>query len=560
MSRTLFVTTALPYANGSLHIGHIMEYIQADIWVRSMRMSGHKVYFIGADDAHGAPIMLKAKKEGITPHELVQRYSSERKEYLNGFHIQFDHWHSTASDENKQLCHDIYYCLKSNGFIETRSVKQFYDPIIGMFLSDRYIRGQCPKCYEKHQFGDSCEICGSVYSPSDLIKPYSELTGCKPIVKFSDHIFFKLSNPECVQFLREWTSGKNQAGNPRLQPEILSKVQEWLGISGKSMLSDWDISRDSPYYGIEIPDNPGKYFYVWLDATIGYLSSLKSFCGKKGIDFESLIDRKNSTEQIHFIGKDIIYFHALFLPALLKFSKRKIPDSINVHGFMTINGKKMSKSRGTGISPLRYLEIGLNPEWIRYYFASKLNKKCEDVDFNSNDFVSRVNSDLIGKYINIAARTANFITKHFNNALEYQSGVDKLVEKLRSNTELVRLLIQARNYSKALREISNYSDQVNQYINSSRPWDLAKRIRKTENLEERKQLQQVCSYSAAYFKALTVMLSPILPELTSCIMKDFYQIEHNITWDDASILPMRILPFKPFLKRVDLGMVEKLFE
>ncbi len=558
MFRNFFVTTALPYANGPLHIGHIMEYIQADIWVRSMRMSGHKVYFIGADDAHGAPIMLMAKKEGIEPHELVMRYTSERLKYLNGFNIEFDHWHSTASEENRQLCKDIYFRLKKNGFIETRSVQQFYDPVNEFFLSDRYIRGQCPKCYEKNQFGDSCEACGSVYTPSDLIEPYSELTGCTPIMRSSDHLFFKLSDPKCVQFLREWTSGKSLSGSPRLQPEIFSKVQEWLGVENDS-LKDWDISRDFPYYGIEIPDNPGKYFYVWLDATIGYLASLKSFCLAKGIDFEALLDPNNAIEQIHFIGKDIVYFHALFFPAILRFSERKTPDSINVHGFVNINNSKMSKSRGNGISPLRYLEIGMNPEWIRYYFASKLSQKCEDINFSSQDFLARINSDLIGKYINIASRTAHFITTYFNNMLQYESETESLINELKTKTECVRTLIQALDYSKAVRKISEYSDQINYYINSCKPWNLSKNGSKTGNYDEKEQLWKICSYSLAYFKALTVMLSPILPELTKQISKDFYRIEHKISWNDAHILPTHISPFKPFMKRVDQKMIEKLF-
>ncbi|KGQ02290.1 Methionine--tRNA ligase [Beauveria bassiana D1-5] len=320
MSRTLFVTTALPYANGSFHIGHIMEYIQADIWVRSMRMAGHTVHFVGADDAHGAPIMLKAEKEGITPQALVARYAAERPQYLNGFHIRFDHWHTTDSPENVALSHDIYRALKAQGLIETRSIEQFYDPVKGMFLADRYIKGECPKCHAKDQYGDSCEVCGAVYAPTELINPYSALTGATP----------------------QWTTGSNANGGKHLQPEMLAKTREWLGAEdGEAKLGDWDISRDAPYFGIEIPDAPGKYFYVWLDAPVGYLASLKSYCAVKGLDFDALLDPAGSTEQVHFIGKDIVYFHALFWPAMLKFAGRKTPDAVNVHGFITVSGEKI---------------------------------------------------------------------------------------------------------------------------------------------------------------------------------------------------------------------------
>jgi len=373
MSRTLFVTTALPYANGSFHIGHIMEYIQADIWVRSLRMAGHTVHFVGADDTHGAPIMLKAEAEGITPQALVARYAAERPQYLNGFHIAFDHWHSTDSVENHELSQDIYRKLRAEGLIETRSIEQFFDPVKGMFLPDRYIKGECPKCHAKDQYGDSCEVCGAVYAATELIDPYSTLTNTRPVLKSSDHFFFKLSDPRCVAFLQEWTTGKQASDIPHLQTEVLAKTREWLG-DGQSdaKLGDWDISRDAPYFGIEIPDAPGKYFYVWLDAPVGYLASLKAYCKKIGLDYEALVDPDGKTEQVHFIGKDIVYFHALFWPATLKFSGRKTPDQLNVHGFITVSGEKMSKSRGTGISPLRYLEIGMNPD------VDALLHRCQD--------------------------------------------------------------------------------------------------------------------------------------------------------------------------------------
>ncbi|HLU78150.1 MAG TPA: methionine--tRNA ligase, partial [Burkholderiaceae bacterium] len=374
MSRTLFVTTALPYANGSFHIGHIMEYIQADIWVRSMRMAGHTVHFVGADDAHGAPIMLKAEAEGITPEQLVARYAAERPQYLNGFHVAFDHWHSTHSAENVELSQKIYTRLKEAGFIYSKSIEQFYDPVKGMFLPDRYIKGECPHCHAKDQYGDACEACSTVYSPTELIDPYSTLTRAKPVLRSSEHFFFRLSDPRCVEFLREWVAGSNAKGDKRLQSEVLAKTREWLGseADAEANLADWDISRDEPYFGIPIPDAPGKYFYVWLDAPVGYLASLKAYCEKSGLDFHALIDPQSDTEQVHFIGKDIVYFHALFWPAMLKFAGLKTPDALNVHGFITVSGEKMSKSRGTGISPLRYLEIGMNAEWLRYYIAAKL--------------------------------------------------------------------------------------------------------------------------------------------------------------------------------------------
>ncbi|MEY3628917.1 MAG: methionine--tRNA ligase, partial [Pseudomonadota bacterium] len=329
MPRTLFVTTALPYANGSFHIGHIMEYIQADIWVRAMRMAGHTVHFVGADDTHGAPIMLKAEAEGITPQQLVARIAAERPQYLQGFHIAFDHWHSTDSPENVELSQDIYRKLRAANLIETREIEQFFDPIKGMFLPDRYIKGECPKCHAKDQYGDSCEVCGAVYAPTDLIDPYSTLTKARPVLKKSDHFFFKLSDPRCVEFLQGWTTGENRQGSKRLQAEVLAKTREWLGNGDEQAnLGDWDISRDAPYFGIEIPDAPGKYFYVWLDAPIGYLASLKAYCAKINLDFDVLIDPASDTEQVHFIGKDIVYFHALFWPATLKFSGRKVPDQL----------------------------------------------------------------------------------------------------------------------------------------------------------------------------------------------------------------------------------------
>ncbi len=560
MSRTLFVTTALPYANGSFHIGHIMEYIQADIWVRSMRMAGHTVHFVGADDTHGAPIMLKAESEGITPQALVARYAAERPTYLNGFHIKFDHWHSTDSPENVELSQDIYRKLKAANLIETRSIEQFFDPVKGMFLPDRYIKGECPKCHAKDQYGDACEKCGAVFAPTDLIEPYSTLTGAKPVLKSSEHFFFKLSDERCVAFLREWTAGLNTRGVPRLQAEVLAKTLEWLGDhDGPAKLGDWDISRDAPYFGIEIPDAPGKFFYVWLDAPVGYLASLKAHCQKIGLSYDTLLDPAGDTEQIHFIGKDIVYFHALFWPATLQFSGRKTPDQLNVHGFITVNGEKMSKSRGTGISPLRYLELGMDAEWLRYYIAAKLNSRVEDIDFNPDDFLARVNSDLIGKYINIASRAANFISKHFEGQLRYNGDEAVLSDQWLAASDEIRTHLEDREYGRAIREIMAHADTINQGFDTAQPWVLAKTIDQASDVQ-RNELQDICSRTLAGFKALSVMLSPILPALTERVAKALFGLDRSFVWTDAGVLPTHVAPFKHLMQRVTPEMMGQLFE
>jgi len=560
MSRTLFVTTALPYANGSFHIGHIMEYIQADIWVRSMRMAGHTVHFVCADDAHGAPIMLKAEQENITPQQLVARYADERPAYLNGFHIRFDHWHSTDSPENVALSQDIYRQLKAQGLIETRTIEQYYDPVKGMFLPDRYIKGECPNCHAKDQYGDSCEVCSAVYAPTELIAPYSALSGVTPELRRSEHFFFKLSDPRCVDFLQAWTTSVNRQGDKRLQAEVLAKTREWLGADdGQAKLGDWDISRDAPYFGIDIPDAPGKYFYVWLDAPVGYLASLRAYCNKQGLDFDALLDPAGQTEQVHFIGKDIIYFHALFWPAMLKFAGRKTPDQINVHGFITVSGEKMSKSRGTGISPLRYLDLGMNPEWLRYYIAAKLNARVEDVDFNPDDFIARVNSDLVGKYVNIASRAANFIVRHFDGKLGYAGDVQTLSSELVIAAESVRTAFEAREYNRAIREIMAHADRINQAFDAAQPWVLAKGIA-TASDAQKAQLQDICSRALAGFKTLSVMLAPVLPALTERVARELFGLSGSFAWHDAGRLPSAISPFKHLMQRVEPGMLDALFE
>ncbi|HTQ00565.1 MAG TPA: methionine--tRNA ligase, partial [Casimicrobiaceae bacterium] len=422
--RKLFVTTALPYANGPFHIGHIMEYIQADIWVRFQRMQGHEVHFVCADDTHGAPIMLKAEEEGVTPETLIARVGRSHVEDWARYSISFDTTHSTHSPENTELAQSIYRKLRDHepSLIGQKTIEQFYDPVKGMFLPDRYIKGTCPKCGTRDQYGDACDNCGSTYAPTDLVEPYSTLTGAKPELRQSEHLFFRLSDPAVVDFLERWTR------ETPLQPEVFNKIQEWLGHKegASGGLNDWDISRDAPYFGIEVPDAPGKFFYVWLDAPIGYLAALKkhfdSGAARRAYPGETrTFDQfiaSGDVEQYHFIGKDIVYFHTLFWPAMLRFSERKTPNNVFVHGFLVMaSGETMSKSRGTGLSPQRYVELGMNPEWLRYYLAAKLNDRVEDLEFNPDDFVARVNSDLVGKYVNIASRTAAFIHKHFDGAL-----------------------------------------------------------------------------------------------------------------------------------------------
>ncbi|WP_018607385.1 methionine--tRNA ligase [Uliginosibacterium gangwonense] len=545
-ARKLFVTTALPYANGPFHVGHIMEYIQADIWVRMQRMAGHEVHFVCADDAHGAPIMLKAEAEGVTPQQLVGQIAAGRPQYLNGFLISFDNWHSTDSEENTQLSQDIYLKLREAGFIDRKTIEQFFDPVKNMFLPDRYIKGECPKCGAKDQNGDNCEVCGAVYAPTELKNPVSALTGATPVIRESEHFFFRLSDPRCVEFLRNWTQ------DGRLQPQIANKAQEWL--SSESGLADWDISRDAPYFGIPIPDAPGKYFYVWLDAPVGYLASFKNYCGKHGMDFaQFMADPK--TEQIHFIGKDIVYFHCLFWPAMMHFAGQpyKVPDNVYVHGFITVSGEKMSKSRGTGISPLRYLDIGLNAEWLRYYIAAKLNANVEDLDFNPDDFVARINSDLVGKYVNIASRCAGFITKRFEGKLSADLPAEgqALLAALREAKPGVRDFYEAREFSKAMREVMALADRVNEYINAHAPWELAKQ--EGRELE----LHQVCSVALNAFRLLTTMLTPVMPRVAESVGK-FLNCSFA-SWDDETPLSV-INKYEHLMTRVDAKQMDALFD
>lgn len=544
--RKLFVTTALPYANGAFHMGHIMEYIQADIWVRHERMCGNIVHFVGADDVHGAPIMIAAQKRGLTPQAFVAEIAAGRKQYLDGFHISHDYWGSTDSKENHELSQEIYRRLKAAGLIYTKDVEQFYDTVKCMFLADRFIKGTCPRCGAPDQYGDNCEKCSAVYSPTEVINPYSTLSGSRPELRTSTHYFFKLSDPQCVEFLRHWTKGTGKDGKPSVQEEVLAKDSEWLGADGH--LADWDISRDAPYFGIEIPDAPGKYFYVWLDAPVGYLAALKAYSEKKGFDFEKFLEDPE-TEQIHFIGKDIIYFHTLFWPAMLKFSGKpfRVPDHINAHGFMTVNGEKMSKSRGTGISPLEYLKLGMNAEWLRYYLAAKMNSRVEDVDFTKIDFAQRVNSDLIGKYVNIASRAAGFIVKRFEGRVLDSAMTDPLVGELMSRVPEVSAFYEAREFARATRLVMELADLVNEYVDEKKPWELAKHPEKAE------ELHHVSSVALECFRLLTLCLKPVLPA-TAERVENFLSIA-PLAWADAAkhlSSADQIKPYQHLMQRVDM--------
>jgi methionyl-tRNA synthetase len=525
------------------------------------------VHFVGADDTHGTPIMIAAEKEGITPQEFVARIAAGRAQYLDGFHIAFDNWYSTDSPENVELSQGIYRKLKSTGLIVTKTVDRFFDPVKGMFLADRNIKGECPKCGAKDQYGDNCEVCGAAYQPTDLVNPYSVFTHATPIMKPSEQYFFKLSDPRCFAFLKDWL---NTPG--RLQPEMVNKVSEWLGDAGEK-LADWDISRDAPYFGIPIPDAPGKFFYVWLDAPVGYLASLKNYCSKIGLDYDTLL-ADPATEQIHFIGKDIVSFHLLFWPAMLKFAGHPVIDKlkVNVHGHLTVNNEKMSKSRGTGISPLRYLTLGMNPEWLRYYIAFKLNSKVEDLDFNGDDFVARVNSDLIGKYVNIASRCAGFIAKKFDGKLAGELSIDAqawITRALTVNVDgavherqaSIAIHFDNREYGKALREIMEIADITNQYVDENKPWILAKDPEKTAALHD------VCSASLILFRQLTIMLSPVLPSIAAKVA--LFLNDGPLSWADTSVasgavfqtmLGRNIGAYEHLLTRVDAKMVEALFD
>ncbi|MBU3585011.1 methionine--tRNA ligase [Polynucleobacter sp. AM-26B4] len=548
--RQILVTSALPYANGQIHIGHLVEYIQTDIWVRFQRMRGHEVHYVGADDTHGTPIMLRAEKEGITPKELIANVWKEHKRDFDDFLVSFDNYYSTDSAENKTLSEEIYIKLREAGLIEKRAIEQAYDPVKEMFLPDRFIKGECPKCGAKDQYGDSCEKCGATYAPTDLKNPFSVVSGATPIRKVSDHYFFKLSDPRCESFLREWTQVKTP-----LQAEARNKMKEWVGEPGESQLGDWDISRDAPYFGFEIPDAPGKYFYVWLDAPIGYYASFLNLCQQKGLDFNEWTKPDTTTEQYHFIGKDILYFHTLFWPATLHFSGYRTPTNVFAHGFLTVDGEKMSKSRGTFITAHSVIECGLNPEWLRYYFAAKLNASMEDLDLNLQDFTARVNSDLLGKYINIASRSAGFLVKRFGGIVDDAAMNHPLLGQLADAKDEIADLYETREYAKALRRVMELADLVNGFVDSNKPWEIAKDPSKEQ------ELQTICSITLEAFRRLTLYLKPVVPNVAAGVEK-FFNIP-AMSWDDVNkslSSKQAINPYQHLMTRIDPVMIEKLIE
>ena len=552
MTRKILVTSALPYANGSIHLGHMVEHIQTDVWVRFQKLRGHECYYCCADDTHGTPVMLAAQKQGIAPEDMIAKVREEHLADFTGFNIGYDNYYSTHSPENKQFSQDIYRALKANGKIESRVIEQLFDPEKQMFLPDRFVKGECPKCHAQDQYGDNCEVCGTTYSPTELINPYSAVSGAKPELRESEHFFFKLG--ECADFLKAWTSGNNpHDGKPHLQPEALNKMKEWLGEGEETTLSDWDISRDAPYFGFEIPDAPGKYFYVWLDAPVGYMASFKNLCDRIGIDFDEYFKADSQTEMYHFIGKDILYFHALFWPAMLHFSGHRAPTGVYAHGFLTVDGQKMSKSRGTFITAKSYLEQGLNPEWMRYYIAAKLNSKIEDIDLNLQDFISRVNSDLVGKYVNIAARASGFIAKRFEGRLKDVSG-SALLAKLAAESDTIAEQYENREYARALRDIMALADIVNEYVDANKPWELAKQ----EGQDER--LHEVCSELINAFTMLTAYLAPVLPKVAENAAK-FLNLE-AITWANTreTLGEHAINKYEHLMQRVEQKQVDDLIE
>lgn len=550
--RKILVTSALPYANGSIHLGHMVEHIQTDIWVRFQKMCNHTCFYVCADDTHGTPVMLAAQKIGLPPEEMIEKVRQEHLADFTGFLIDYDNYYSTHSPENKAFSQGIYKALKANGKITVKTIEQLFDPEKQMFLPDRFVKGECPKCGAKDQYGDNCEACGTTYSPTELKNPYSAVSGATPVLKSSEHYFFDLSS--CEDFLREWTNGETVLANGKtqahLQPESLNKMKEWIDGG----LQNWDISRDAPYFGFEIPDTENKYFYVWLDAPIGYFASFKNLCDRIGIDANEWLNPNSDAEMVHFIGKDILYFHALFWPATLKFSGYRTPTAVFAHGFLTVDGHKMSKSRGTFITAKSYLEQGLNPEWLRYYIAAKLNSKIEDIDLNLQDFISRVNSDLVGKYINIAARSAGFIKKRFSGCLKDVAG-HSLIAHLQAKAEEIAQLYEEREYARALREIMLLADMVNEYTDANKPWELAKQDGADEKLHE------VCSVLMNAFKILSVYLSPILPATANAVAA-FLNIP-ALLWDDATrTLPEnhKINDYNHLMKRVEQAQIDRLLE
>jgi methionyl-tRNA synthetase len=548
--RRILVTSALPYANGAIHLGHLVEYIQTDIWVRFQKMQSNEVYYVCADDTHGTPVMLRAQAEGISPEALIERVSQEHQRDFASFLVNFDNYYSTNAPENKTYCEQIYKELRSQGLIQTKSVEQFYDPVKEMFLPDRFIKGECPKCNAKDQYGDSCEVCGATYNPTELKNAYSTVSGATPVRKSSDHYFFKLSDPRCENFLRQWTQSEG-----RLQVEASRKMQEWLGEEGSGKLADWDISRDAPYFGFEIPDAPGKYFYVWLDAPVGYFASFKQLCDRIGINADDFLRKDSTAEMIHFIGKDILYFHALFWPAMLEFSNFRTPTKVNAHGFLTVDGAKMSKSRGTFITAESYIKQGMNPEWLRYYFAAKLNASTEDLDLSFTDFSARVNSDLVGKFINIASRSAGFLVKQFEGRVLDSAMQHPVLQELRKQAGVIAGHYNDREYGKAIREIMACADHINIYVDQEKPWELAKKPEAAE------QLHIACSVCLEAFRVLSLYLKPVLPQLVANA-ENLLGVA-SLNWSDVNT-PLKssqaLQPFKHLMQRVDQKQIDALIE
>ncbi len=539
--RKILVTCALPYANGPIHLGHMLEHIQADIWVRFQRMRGNEIYFVCADDAHGTPIMLKADQMGITPEQLIADVQQKHVEDFKGFNISFDNYYSTHSEENRELAESIYNKLKENGFIKSRTISQLFDPEKQMFLPDRFVKGTCPKCKSPDQYGDNCEVCSATYSPTELIDPRSTVSGATPVLKESEHFFFDLPSFEAM--LKAWI----RSGS--LQQEVANKMQEWF----EAGLQQWDISRDAPYFGFKIPGTENKYFYVWLDAPIGYMASFKNLCNRKGdIDFDSFWNKDSQAELYHFIGKDIMYFHSLFWPAMLEGAALRKPDNIFVHGYVTVNGEKMSKSRGTFIQAATYLKH-LDPEYLRYYYAAKLGNRIDDLDLNLEDFVQRVNTDVVNKLVNLASRNAGFIQKRFAGELAASLQDPVLFAEFTSQADHIAAYYENREFGKAIREIMALTDKANKYIDEKAPWIIAKE----EGREQ--ELQQVCSMGIELFRVLMGYLKPVLPKLAERA-EAFLQTE--ITWDNLAtpLLAHKIAPFKALFSRLDMKQIEQMIE
>jgi methionyl-tRNA synthetase len=549
MSRKILVTSALPYANGAIHLGHLVEYIQTDIWVRFQKMAGNECWYVCADDTHGTPIMLRAKKEGITPEQLIERVHGEHYRDFSGFLVGFDNYYSTHTPETRECANDIYLKLREAGLIEVRTIEQYFDPVKQLLLPDRFTKGECPQCHAKDQYGDNCEVCGAAYAPTDLIEPFSAISGAKPELRNSEHYFFKLSDPRCEAFLRQYTS------SGVLQNEAANKMQEWLGAPGDNKLTDWDISRDAPYFGFEIPNAPANFFYFWLDAPIGYMGSFKNLCAQKGLDFNEFFKKDSTTELYHFIGKDILYFHALFWPAELQHAGFRTPTRIFAHGFLTVDGAKMSKSRGTFITAESFLKTGLNPEWLRYYYAAKLSATMEDIDLNLEDFCARVNSDLVGKYVNIASRSAGFIAKRFSGQLAPAAADLPAIKAIQEAAPRIAELYEAREFGKAMREIMALTDAANQYVDSVKPWELAKQEGKEV------ELHAACTNALNLFRLLTVLLKPILPVVAGKV-EQFMNIA-PLTWADTQSLLAgghAINTYEHLMTRIDPKLIDKLIE